>query len=124
MNKEELEKKVADLKQGRENLLAYIDKRIAVEARYENSLEWIRYLAGLHYMGDAFDPEHMRALANIAADALNYNFKSEDSTEFEDDGKFLPAFEESTEKAKKKARKLADKLHLELDENFKPYYAE
>lgn len=35
-----------------------------------NALQRIRFIAAMHYMGGAFDPEHMRDLANIAADAL------------------------------------------------------
>ena len=31
----------------------------------------IRVIAVLHYIGAAFEPEHMRTLANIAADALD-----------------------------------------------------
>lgn len=38
--------------------------------RLEETLRWIRLTAGLHYLGQAFDPEHMRAIANLAADAL------------------------------------------------------
>ena len=45
--------------------------RIAPEQRYRNALLWIRTIAGMHYFGDAFNPEHMRALANLAADALS-----------------------------------------------------
>jgi len=40
------------------------------EYRYENALKWIRTVAGMHYWGGAFDPEHMRSIANIAGDAL------------------------------------------------------
>lgn len=38
---------------------------------YYNALEQIRIIASLHYLGGAFDPEHMRTLATIAVDALN-----------------------------------------------------
>lgn len=47
------------------------DRLTSRVARLENFLAWIRFQAGLHYMGGAFDPEHMRALANLAADALD-----------------------------------------------------
>lgn len=40
------------------------------EQRYRNALVWVRHVAGLHYMGGAFDPEHMRDLANMATAAL------------------------------------------------------
>lgn len=36
----------------------------------ENTLKWIRFNAGLHYIGQAFDPEHMRFLANMAAEGI------------------------------------------------------
>lgn len=39
-------------------------------ANLRNALDLIYRLASLHYIGGAFDPEHMRGLANIAADAL------------------------------------------------------
>lgn len=38
---------------------------------FYNALDQIRRIASLHYLGGAFDPEHMRTLANIATDALN-----------------------------------------------------
>lgn len=38
--------------------------------RCENALKWIRTVALMHYLGGAFDPEHMRDIANMAADAL------------------------------------------------------
>ncbi len=41
------------------------------EANLLNALEQIRRIATLHYLGGAFDPDHMRTLANIAVDALN-----------------------------------------------------
>jgi hypothetical protein len=41
--------------------------------RYRNALVWVRHVAGLHYMGGAFDPEHMRDLANMATAALQGN---------------------------------------------------
>lgn len=36
-----------------------------------NALEHIRIAALLHYVGGAFDPEHMRSICNIASDALD-----------------------------------------------------
>lgn len=35
------------------------------------ALDHIRLAALLHYMGDAFDPEHMRSIATLAARALD-----------------------------------------------------
>lgn len=73
----------------------------ATEAeRLANYLQWIRLIAGLHYFGGAFDPEHMRTLANMASDALA--------------GKELPDFEDAMRKSRKKARKWADRLGPEL----------
>ena len=37
---------------------------------YESTLLWIRHIAGTHYIGDAFEPVHMRELANFATAAL------------------------------------------------------
>lgn len=36
-----------------------------------HALDHIRLGASLHYLGQAFEPEHMRAIANLAIDALN-----------------------------------------------------
>jgi hypothetical protein len=70
------------------------------EQRYRNALLWIRTVAGLHYFGDAFDPEHMRGLANMAAGALA--------------GKDLPDFETRMAEGKQRAREMADALGFEL----------
>jgi hypothetical protein len=66
------------------------------EYRYQNALKWLRSLAGLHYMGGAFDPEHMRDLANIAADALA--------------GRNLADWEDAMEGAQERARKWAGEM--------------
>lgn len=34
------------------------------------ALEWIRRAAHAHWIGDAFDPEHMHDIATVAANAL------------------------------------------------------
>jgi len=39
--------------------------------RLRSALKWIRQVATVHYIGGAFDPEHMGELANMATDALN-----------------------------------------------------
>ena len=70
------------------------------EQRLANSLKWIRLTAGLHYFGGAFDPEHMRVLANMASDALA--------------GKELPDFEDAMEESKRKASEWAHRLGIEL----------
>jgi hypothetical protein len=49
---------------------AAIDVFIPAMYRYENTLKWISTVAFAHYLGGAFDPGHMRAIANMAADAL------------------------------------------------------
>jgi hypothetical protein len=69
-------------------------------ARYENALLWVRHLAGAHYQGGAFDPEHMRALANIAEDALI--------------GREVPDFEDAGRRAVEQAREHAAELTAEL----------
>lgn len=74
--------------------------RIDPEQRYRNALLWIRTIAGMHYFGGAFDPEHMRGLANLAADAL--------------DGKDVPDFEDRMADAKAYAREMAEALGFEL----------
>jgi excisionase family DNA binding protein len=70
------------------------------EYRYRNALLWIRVAAGMHYFGGAFDPEHMRAIANLAADALS--------------GKDIKDYESAMERSRAKARKWADRLGFEL----------
>jgi hypothetical protein len=73
------------------------------EYRYLNALKWIRCVAGMHYFGGAFDPEHMRGLANMAADAMA--------------GRELPDWDESMAKSEKRARKWADEMQKILDED-------
>jgi len=72
------------------------------EQRYENALKWIFTIAGMHYFGDAFNPEHMRDLANLAANALDL------------DGKDLPDFEDRMAASRQRAREMADALGIEL----------
>lgn len=69
--------------------------------RERNALKWISLIAGLHYFGDAFNPEHMRTLANVAADALAGQ-------------RDLPDFEESQAEGKRWAREMADGLGFSL----------
>lgn len=70
------------------------------EYRYRNALLWIRTLAGMHYLGGAFGPEHMRDLANVAANALA--------------GADLPDFTERMSAALQEGRELAAKLGFDL----------
>jgi hypothetical protein len=78
--------------------------RIAPEDRYRNALLWIRTLAGMHYYGGAFDPEHMRAIANLAGNALA--------------GKDLPDCEERARAARARAREMAAHWsHLLVDDD-------
>jgi hypothetical protein len=65
----------------------------SAEDRYRNALTWIRHVAGLHYMGGAFDPEHMRDLANLATAALQ--------------GKNLPDYAETMKQGQQKAAEWA-----------------
>lgn len=71
------------------------------EYRLENALKWIRMLTGLHYFGGAFEPEHMRDLANIAADALAGT-------------RDLPDFDEAQERSQRKAREWAARFGADL----------
>jgi hypothetical protein len=70
---------------------------------YANALKWIHHIAALHYMGGAFEPKHMRDLANIAADALDPTIRKE-----------LPDYEARMAKARERAREMADALGFEL----------
>jgi hypothetical protein len=74
--------------------------RITPEERYRNALLWIRTIAGLHYFGGAFDPEHMRSLGNIAAGALA--------------GRDTPDYGERMAEAERQAQEMADALGIEL----------
>jgi hypothetical protein len=65
-------------------------------------------MAALHYYGDAFDPEHMRAIANMAADALA-GWQDGELT-------MLPDYEQSTAEAKEKAAKWGAELWAALDD--------
>lgn len=67
------------------------------EFRHQNALKWIRHIAGMHYFGGAFDPEHMRDLANLAADALAGS-------------RDLPDFDEAQKRSRKRAARLAAKF--------------
>lgn len=77
------------------------------EYRLENALKWIRTITWMHYFGGAFDPEHMRTLANIAADALAGE-------------RDLPDFDAAAKKSKKKARKWAARFGSDLVAPDKP----
>jgi hypothetical protein len=72
--------------------------------RYENALRWVGHIATAHYFGRAFDPEHMRALANLALDVLA--------------GRELPDYQTAAGKAMERARKHAAELAVELAEQF------
>ena len=76
---------------------------IDIAERYANALKWIRHIAALHYMGGAFEPKHMRALANLAADALDPTIR-----------KALPDYEVRMAKARERAREMADRLGFEM----------
>lgn len=91
---ERLQREIADL----ENRLA-----VAQEDNHalRNALMWIRLQAGLHYMGQAFDPEHMRGLANLAADALLPTWDAQAR---------LPDYEKTMRRAQRRGVKLAEKM--------------
>lgn len=65
--------------------------------RLENGLKWVSQLAGMHYATGAFDPEHMRIIANMCYDILNEN-------------DFLPDFEETIKEGTKQAQELAQRI--------------
>lgn len=65
----------------------------SAEQRYRNALTWVRHVAGLHYMGGAFDPEHMRDLANLATAALQ--------------GKGFPDYDEAMARGRQDAARYA-----------------
>jgi hypothetical protein len=62
-------------------------------ARLRNALMWVRHVSGLHYVGGAFDPEHMRDLANMATAVLQ--------------GKALPDYDEVMDRSRVKAAEYA-----------------
>jgi hypothetical protein len=66
-------------------------EQVTAEAeRYRNALMWVRIITGMHYYGGAFEPEHMRDLANLAARAL--------------DGQDLPDCESLTAESRRRAQ--------------------
>ena len=74
----------------------------------ENGLKWLRQVALLHYMGGAFEPEHMRDIANVAAKVIN--------------GKDLPDYDLAMTRARKHADALYDRIirpQLDPDEDVK-----
>jgi len=72
----------------------------------ENGLRWIRFWAGLHYLGDAFDPEHMRDIVNVAADVLDGALKEK-----------LPDFDEALARAKEAGKQWADRVGQWVEED-------
>lgn len=91
----ELERSIAELQQKIDQAGLYLETCL----RHENTLKWINHLATLHYLGDAFDPEHMRTLANMAADSLDMDCES------------LPDYDNHMEEARESARKWAEKTY-------------
>lgn len=73
--------------------------------RLETALKWIRFQAGLHYLGGAFEPEHMRALANMAADGLSHDPIPD-----------LSDFEEAMEIAREEGDRIAAELGIYVAE--------
>ena len=69
----------------------------------QNTLHWIHHLAAVHYIGGAFDPEHMRVIANMAAEALD------------PDGKKLPDHIEAMKQAREEAERLSAKFRHWVD---------
>jgi hypothetical protein len=75
----------------------------SITEQYRNALKWIHHLAGMHFIGGAFEPSHMRDLANIAADGLS-------------GAKELPHFDKVMQDGREKARQWLDEVDLELDD--------
>jgi hypothetical protein len=86
----------------RERVASEIEACVAAEYRYRNTLLWIRTIAGMHYFGGAFDPEHMRSITNMAANALG--------------GKDLPDCEERARAAMARAREMVGKWAAMFDD--------
>ena len=84
---------------------------LPIEERYRRALLWIRHTAGLHYFGGAFEPEHMRDLANIAADALDLRWGAGTHGRLRKD---LPDYEAAMERAMARGREMAAKLGFDL----------
>lgn len=74
-----------------------------------SSLEGVVW-AGLHFFGGAFEPEHMRSLANIAADALDLRWDADGGRLHRD----LPDYEAAMAGAMERAREMAAALGFEL----------
>lgn len=79
--------------------MSHDDDSVNYAYHLENTLKWIRLNAGLHYFGGAFDPEHMRRIANLATDAI-----AGEST--------LPDFDEAMAESKEKAAEWADRMSI------------
>jgi hypothetical protein len=79
-------------------------RRVPPEQRYRDALKWIRIIAGLHYFGGAFNPEHMRDIANLAANALDLGPHSRE----------IPDFEERMADGRQRASEMAAALGIEL----------
>lgn len=62
----------------------------------EDALRWIRHIANIHYLGQAFDPEHMAAISEFADGALR--------------GEPVPDFAQAMVEAKNRAKVLAEEI--------------
>ena len=47
-------------------------EQLAESDTFREALEQVRIYAALNFLGGAFDPEHMRAIANYCAGVLNH----------------------------------------------------
>lgn len=75
-------------------LLLYVDDLY-------NGLCWIRWQAALHYLGGAFEPVHMQAIANTAGDLLA--------------GRVMPDYASVIETAQEKATEWAERYAALVD---------
>jgi hypothetical protein len=80
------------------------DVEVDNETYFLSALQWIRYFATMHWLGDAFDPVHMRQIANFASAAIR--------------GEPIDDFAEATARARAKAAELMaffDQIEREVE---------
>lgn len=83
---------------------------LPIEERYRRALEWIRVIAGMHYFGLAFEPEHMRDISNMACDALDLRWDPDGGRLRPD----LPGYAEHFQAAMEQAGEMAELFGREL----------
>ena len=61
--------------------------------RLRDALYWVRMQAMVHYVGQAFEPQHMKEIVDLADNAL--------------DGGPVPDYRQSVEEAQRRAKEMA-----------------